>query len=370
MTTFYRTLKTVLPKFSEELASVDIEKLSIDSFDLVMVRATLERQLGKEIPDREWVRFRTFEQVRMFFETPAVDAPAPSGGERSFQRRYEINMPQMVLGGLSENWLFKELGDLHWAMICEALQRPSGDIVDDLDNRLYATFTRIRWESRSHLKEFRENEIISFSNRISRFGKSLFFSQCTTLGADKSIEAQLMSTFASRQSTNTTLLRGEPRLPEKSSIEVAPEMPSFGSEYRDVRRGDRRDLTLHGEPFRIEDKVLFEMEHRLNPYYDFNGANLLYFAAYPVFHDVCEREYVHQHDVPRRAPGRDWALSASTRARDAFYYGNCDIGETLVIRLHVFDATGEGRVRAVTSVSRKSDGKVLAHNLVIKEDHG
>jgi probable biosynthetic protein (TIGR04098 family) len=372
MTTFYQILKTVLPKLDEELGSVDIGKLSIDSFDLVMARAALERHMGREIPDSAWVRFRTFEEVRRFFEAPAATAQASKSEARSAQRHYEINMPHMTLGGLSENWLFKELGDLHWAMLCEALGRPSDDIVDELGNRLYATFTRIRWESRSHLKRFRENERIYFNNEISRFGKSMFFSRCAVEGEGKSLSAQLMSTFASRQSTNTGLLRGEPRLPEKekSSMRVSAEMPPFGAEYRDVRRGDKRALTLQGEPARVDDNVLFEMEYRLNPYYDFNGANLLYFAAYPVFHDVCEREYVHRYNVPRGAPGRDWALAASTRARDVFYYGNCDISDSLVLRLHAFDAVGGNAVSAVSSISRKSDGKLLAHNIVIREDHG
>ena len=33
------------------------------------------------------------------------------------RRSYDLNMPQMALGGLSESWLFKELGDIHWRLI-------------------------------------------------------------------------------------------------------------------------------------------------------------------------------------------------------------------------------------------------------------
>ena len=30
------------------------------------------------------------------------------------KRVVQVGMPQMALGCLSENWLLKELGDLHW----------------------------------------------------------------------------------------------------------------------------------------------------------------------------------------------------------------------------------------------------------------
>ena len=53
-------------------------------------------------------------------------------------------MPQMALEALSENWFFKELGDIHWELICKGLNTKSFDLKNDTDDRLYATFVRIR----------------------------------------------------------------------------------------------------------------------------------------------------------------------------------------------------------------------------------
>jgi probable biosynthetic protein (TIGR04098 family) len=46
------------------------------------------------------------------------------------KRTVQVGMPQMALGYLSENWLLKELGDLHWDKLCSSLQRKSNDLVD------------------------------------------------------------------------------------------------------------------------------------------------------------------------------------------------------------------------------------------------
>jgi probable biosynthetic protein (TIGR04098 family) len=55
------------------------------------------------------------------------------------KRTVQVGMPQMALGFLSENWLLKELGDLHWDKLCNSLQRKSNDLVDSQGRRLYAT---------------------------------------------------------------------------------------------------------------------------------------------------------------------------------------------------------------------------------------
>jgi len=45
--------------------------------------------------------------------------------------------------GLSENWLLRHLGDLHWQIICDALGKASRDIQDEQGSRLYASFVRV-----------------------------------------------------------------------------------------------------------------------------------------------------------------------------------------------------------------------------------
>lgn len=346
--------------------SLEFDKLPIDSFDLMTLRVTLEQQSGRHISDHEWIRFRSFRDIQKFFEKPGRADGAGARAACALQRQYLLNMPQMAVGGLSENWLFKELGDIHWAMICDALERPSDGILDELDNRLYATFTRIRIELSAHLKGFRENEPLGLTGRLSRFGKSMFFSDVRADG-DR-VQAKLMSTFARRQAGNTSLLKGEPRLPESCTAEVLPEMPPFGAEYREMRGGRVSTLALAGETFTLATGALFETEYALNPYHDLNGVNLLYFAAYPAIHDVCERQFFHRER--RDWLRKDWALDASTLARDVFYYGNCDVDDAIVFRLLSCDALPDGKVKVVSSLYRKSDSMILSHIFTLKERHG
>ena len=93
------------------------------------------------------------------------------GGE---ERHYELNMPQMSLGGLSEAWLFREIGDIHWTMLSSGLESPSSELADANGDRLYATFTRLKLTSTASLLAFAENESITARGKIARFGGGAF----------------------------------------------------------------------------------------------------------------------------------------------------------------------------------------------------
>ena len=43
-----------------------------------------------------------------------------------FCKEYTINMPQMCIKGLSENWLFKTLGSAHWELLYWFSNYPEG----------------------------------------------------------------------------------------------------------------------------------------------------------------------------------------------------------------------------------------------------
>ena len=106
-----------------------------------------------------------------------------SGPAAAVERRsYQLNMPQMALGGLSESWLFKELGDIHWRLIARGLGTPSHEIADANGERLYATFTRFRLNSSAGLAAYRENERIDLEAQASRYGAGLYFSEVTAAG--------------------------------------------------------------------------------------------------------------------------------------------------------------------------------------------
>jgi probable biosynthetic protein (TIGR04098 family) len=284
-------------------------------------------------------------------------------------RELTVNMPHMAIGGLSESWLFRELGDMHWMGICEGLATKSDTIADDLGNRLYATFVRFRWEGADHLQTFRENDRLRLGSTVSRYGASMFFSECTVTGAHAEVRARLMTTFALRQSSNTTLLKGQPAIPPNSPVAVEAALPPFAADYRAQRKEATRPLELCGVSLQLGTTPLGEMLYRLNPYLDFNGVNLLYFAAYPSIADFCEREFIHTHPQVYRV-SQDWALESSTLGRDVFYYGNCNIDDRVLFQLDTFRRVDDHRVASIATLYRESDHERLCNVFTVKAIHG
>lgn len=252
-------------------------------------------------------------------------------------RSYRLNMPHMALGGLSETWLFKEMGDAHWTLITGGLGVPSSRLTDANGARLYATFTRIQYRSNVPLVHFDEDDQLILTGKVSRYGAGYFFSDLNLVAGDKRITARLMSTFTKRQNegSNVGLLKGQPVIPSDCAIASLEDQPKFASEFRAHREAN---TSAH----------LFETIYDLQPVHDINGVGLLYFAAYPAISDLCEGRY--------EPNPMQWALSASSIARDVFYLANCDLYDRIVYKLH----EREGRTSRNTLI-RASDGKLMAY---------
>ena len=366
MTNIENIIRDALGAIPKEDFGTPLEKLGIDSIDLVTLRVNLDSETGHEISDQHWLNIQTLGELVDYYQKKVSGAGAAGVAVHSEagKKRYIINMPQMALGGLSENWLFKETGDFHWHSLCTGLNEKSSSIEDEVGNRLYATFVRIRWESNTHLRGFLENEAIDMSSEMTRFGKGMYFSDLQIASErGKAIHMKLMTTFSFREhSDNSKLAKGQPAS-KNISIKEMPALPDFGEEYRSFRKGEIREVVLQDIVFPVQDDSLWQMEYDIHPYIDLNGVNLLYFAAYPTISDYCEAKYFNREYVQA---GELWADKAFTCARDIFYMANCNLTETIIFKLHYFEKISGNRVKISTSLSRKSDGKVLAHIFTIK----
>jgi len=251
-------------------------------------------------------------------------------------RRYHLNMPQMAMGGLSESWLFREMGDIHWALITEGLGEPSSMLADANGARLYPTFTRISFRSTVPLTGYRENDLLEASGSIARYGASYFFSDIRLEAGDRHIEARLMSTFTKRaaEESNAALLKGQPVIRPDCPIAVLDEQPAFAAAFREHRAANERPAD-------------FETDYTLQPNYDLNGVRLLYFAAYPMIADLCEAR-AHPDPV-------EWHMDRSVIARDIFYAANCDLHDRIHYRRHLAEP-----MRTEASLSRRSDNKLMS----------
>jgi probable biosynthetic protein (TIGR04098 family) len=351
--------------FAGSQLALPFHECGLDSFDLLEIRVRLETETKQPIPDGHWFSFKSFQDIQQYLDdshsATTAEATTPAVTAR---RTIAVNMPQMALGGLSESWLFKELGDIHWGMTCDALQSESDKLTDELGNRLYATFVRVRIESSAHLKKFRENERLEFQSRLSRFGRSMFFSDLTVTGEEKQVDVSLMTTFSLRQTDNKSLLKGEPLIPAGCNARVFDSLPRFAEEYREMRKGDTQEFTLADEKFKPAKDLIFETVYGMNPYLDLNGVNLLYFAAYPMISDLCELEFI-ERERPDLSANR-WPFKASTLARDVYYYGNCDLEDRIVFGVNSFTLETDGRCKIATSLFRESDRQLIANIFTVK----
>jgi probable biosynthetic protein (TIGR04098 family) len=351
----------------DEALRLPVDACGIDSFSLMTLRTFLEEKRRATIPDAQWAGIATLEDIARLpvlqrgmtttlplrqagtelSTRPSIRSSAPQetvlaadgilAPGRSL-RRQMINMPQMALTGLGEAWLFKELGDIHWAMITNFLRTTSAAIADDQGDRLYATFTRILLVVEPSLRGFRENDRLEIDSTLERHGAGFFFGRHRLEGGSGRVEARTMSTFAKygERGKNTSLMKGTPILPDPDAIPSLPELPEFGVEYR-ARRAQEREENL------------YECDYKILPPHDINGVGLLYFAAYPSAFDLCLE----------RSEGEGFLLSHSTVSKDIFYFANSEPTETLRFRLH---SRGEenGLIRHTASLYRTSDGKRMA----------
>jgi probable biosynthetic protein (TIGR04098 family) len=315
--------------------------LGLDSFDLLSLRLAAEQALGRDLTDAEWLAARTPRRLLALAPGPAAPpAAAAPAAAVAIKECIELGMPQMAMGGLSEGWLLRTLGDLHWRLIGAGLGTPPSAIADGLGNRLYPAFSRIRYAATAPLARFEEGEILRFAASLARHGGSIFLSTMRIAGeGGRAIEAELMSTFSYRATAgrNVDLQRGQPLLPPGCPIPAHEAMPAFAEGYR-----ERRRRSAEPRP------VLAHADYELLPQHDINGVGLLYFAAYPAIADICEM----------RASGRGaaWALEASPVARDICYFANADVDHRLEWRLHGEAADGGGAEASIV----RDDGVAMA----------
>ena len=325
--------------FSPDRATSSFDQLGVDSFDLVSLRTGIEIKLGRAISDLDWMRARTPADIQAIVSPRPTATPAQARAGVVSSRDYTIGMPQMVLRGLSEPWLFKELGDIHWELISKGLQQRSAAITDEVGNRLYATFTRIKITNSAPLTDYAENDALHITGEMSRYGAGIFIGTYQGQSGPNSFSAQVMSSFSKRASegSNKSLLKGQPDIPVDSPLKNLLQRPSFVEGYRALRQF---------EP----GKSLFECDYVINPYTDINGVGLLYFAAYPSIADICELRFFGQ--------GNRWAQEHSTVARDIAYFANSDASEKLKFKL-LQNLESEDTNEILSLISRQ-DGTPMA----------
>jgi len=299
----------------------------------------------------------------------AIGGFAPAGPSAS--RRVRLGMPHLDVGGLAEGWLFRHAGDLHWEAIATRLGVATDEIRDDDRARIYPTVVALRARYDLPLCQVRENDVLAARVEIVPCGRACASGRVTATAGPARLSFELLTTFAMRAPDGVMRTAAPAARLAARWTPVAPPA-RLAVAARAARRGEPVDDDFAGPALATDGPALGYVRHEPSPYADYNGAGLLYFAAYPTIADTAERRLVRRLGLaPAGAP--DWALATSPVARDVYYYGNLPLGDALVAELVVFEnegATCKTRVRLRRSRDAQVIADVVTRRAFVRERRG
>ncbi|MDF1719812.1 MAG: hypothetical protein P1U65_03975 [Minwuia sp.] len=278
--------------------------------------------------------------------------------------RVHVGMPQMAVKGLSENWLFKHCGDSHWSELSRIFGARSQDFISDSGARIYSSFVAIRGRYAVPLSEIQENTEIDFSVVMDHFGMSILRSRHTGhIDGEPVINMEMLTKFVAREREGSNdLVRASMRPVPVHPIDDMGQPPELVRDFQKVRAGKANEITVPGcatgKPIPTIDPGVYEP----NPYTDYNGAGLLYFASYPAISDHMERKAV------KLRLDTDWSLHSGTVQRDIFYFGNLDLGKHIEMKVVGAEFLGAEQefARLDTSMMEAGTDRLLARICTIK----
>jgi probable biosynthetic protein (TIGR04098 family) len=309
----------------------------VDSLSLLVFREACEREFQTEIPDDVWDGFRSLAQLRDHLASPrgapaGPAAPAPRGAgaapehaspravtrlpPMSHSQWLDVGMPVMGINNLSESPLLQRVGDLRWEHVSKYTGVPSKAIVDGDGNRLYATFfyVEVAFPERRPMASFGENDRLLLVSDMKRFGGSFLDgvihlvpedmdpAVCSGFdGTAQSVAAgipavRLTNIFVAQFGGAEWLKKSRPANP---GFDRVPELAVGPDSYSLVKQAEREGV------FRLPDAThvpmtdgVVETRYQLLADRDVNGAGLVYFANFPVFLDLAERDALVNARLP------------------------------------------------------------------------
>jgi probable biosynthetic protein (TIGR04098 family) len=297
----------------------------------------------------------------------------------------EIGMPMTGLNNLAESPLLKHLGDRLWTHLSALSGVPSRLLVDEEGQRLYPTFFYVEVAFPRHrpMAAYGENDRLMIASTLARFGGGMLDGVFYLLppshpeigappfdGLDAAVAAgvpavRLCTVFVKQFSGAEWLKRSRPVNPGFAQV---PESPLPPDTYATVKQAaaDGRFAVPPPSYVPMTDGPV-RVEYRLVADRDLNGAKLVYFANYPLFLDICEREVL----AAARLPLSEDLLDRRTlvRRRSA-YLNNASARDTLIVEVEpwVENPVAAGspapemapiRLFVNYRMSRRSDGRLM-----------
>jgi probable biosynthetic protein (TIGR04099 family) len=236
-------------------------------------------------------------------------------------------MAHLSPNGLSEQWVLRECGDLHWSLIAQALGQERAVFTSGRGEPVYAAFCATALEFYAPEMSLLGEDLVIASElfRVSagRIGSLHEF----VVGGRGIARLRMISTFVSHDSTrsNRSIVRNHPM--REAVLVEAPLSLTELSAYAHAVARQCRQRTKRSEAIISETPC---------PDLDFNAAGLLYF---PTFSKLAEM-----------AMWRLRQIHGLLASRTVAYLGNINVEESVTVH------KGDDGLEVV-----RSDGRIIAH---------
>ena len=340
-----RTLETEIRILIGDLAEVSPESVDltatmysqgVDSLRLIVLRERLQAEVGIGFSDDEWTAATTPAAILEHAVSPlsaasqrSVDGapgalpilppmpPADIGAGLAVEH-LEIGMPLTGRNNLAETPLLQYLGDQRWRHVSRILDIPSRAIVDAEGERLYATFfyVEIAFPASRPMASFGENDRFAVVSTLRRFGASMLdgisylipydtgaaevapapFGSLAEANAAGVPAVRLSNIFVKKFEGAAWLKKGRPAHERFAEIPDSVEPPDSYALAKAAEQAGQFGPDPAGWSPMTEGPV--EREYQIVPDRDLNGVGLVYFANYPMFLDICERDILSTATIP------------------------------------------------------------------------
>jgi probable biosynthetic protein (TIGR04098 family) len=366
--TSIKRLVADIAQTSEETVDLDrrLDDQGVDSLNLIVLRERLQEAFGVVFPDEEWASLDTPAGILASLTRRRAVAPlagrppeTPFGSSRTAGAAsgspddLEIGMPLTGRNNLAETPLLQYLGDRRWRQLSEIIGVPSREIVDDQGERLYATFfyVEVAFPPERPMAGFGENDRFRVTSSIARYGTSMVDGVSYLLPVDgtagpasgvpgplyssipEAIAAgvpavRLSNIFVRQFGGAEWLKKGRPAHPRFAQIPPLSEPPDS---YLLAKQAEQDGhLGLAGDGWTPMTDGPVQRDYSLIPDRDLNGAGLVYFANYPMFLDICERDVLLSALSPL---SEDLVDRRTVIRRRSAYLNNASSSDTLRIEL-------------------------------------
>lgn len=347
-----------------------MKDLGGDSWQYLEFRTELERVFNIIIPDAEVDRLATVNEcsqlVREYLdlESPSKtrEEAAPAGVKKAWKAgdRYvgedgayyvdiEVGLHHLGRNNLSETSLMMLLGDMRWSHLNHFTGVPGKQLVDETNDRLYATFyyLQIQFPRQNPMASFGENDRLTIVNTLNAYGNSMMdgysFFYPASWPMEKKIplkngkQAEEMEIpyirssnfFVSRLEGASWQKKSRPAQPGVDNIPKIAEVPDSYALTR--KASEDRSFGPPPEHYSSITPETLQVEYPIEPDRDLNGVGLLSCANYCMIQDIAERRLLPEK--PLIPIGHDLLDARTVVSRQSAYLASAQQSDSILVSI-------------------------------------